>query len=615
MPLRRTAILVMGIFLLSVSAFGWGNKAKKKRALPPPPVPQIESLPTLQPGPLAYWPNVILPPPPSDPVKKLIAEADAEYRSGVDAYHSGHLVKAKADFDRAVDLILESGLDLSAYPELQKKFDQLLDDIHGYELAALKEGDGFTERKPVSAPIDEVADLTFPVDPNLKKQVAQQVNETRSDLPLVINDQVLGYINYFSGRGQSTLATGLRRAGRYREMMEKILREEGVPRDLIYLAQAESAFQALALSRAGARGIWQFMPSRGREYGLERNWWVDLRQDPEKSTRAAARHLRDLYQMFGDWYLAMAAYNSGPAHVESAVARTGYADFWELYRRNMLPRETRNYVPIILAVTIMAKNPEKYGLGDIQPEPATRTDTVKITTPTDLRLIAEIADSSVELLQELNPSLLRLVTPNLPEFELKLPAGAKERFLAGIAMIPEDKRVWWRWHQVSPGETLEEIARNFKTTAAAIGQVNNLPADEPLQIGTNLVIPITPRKSDSLITAALGGKRGAVRLRYRSRKGDTVALVADRFGVSPSEVRRWNGLRGDRLRPGRVLLIHATEREYQVFRPRHHKVTHKSRNSRKIAASRKPSASHRAQATPPRSSGGSMLAEAKTSAH
>lgn len=502
-------------------------------------------------------------------------KAHGAYDEGVRNYHSGHLVKAREEFDRAIDLVLQSGLDVNAYPALKKEFDRLLDNIHSYEMTSLKEGDGFTEQRTVQAPIDEVSDLTFPVEPGLKEKVAREILDTRSDLPLVINDHVLGYINHFSSRGKVTVINGLRRAGRYRDMIHRIFEEEGVPQDLIYLAQAESSFQPLALSRMGARGIWQFMPSRGREYGLDHNWWVDLRQDPEKSTRAAARHLRDLYRMFGDWYLAMAAYNSGPANVRRAVERTGYADFWELYRRNVLPRETRNYVPIILAVTIMAKNPEKYGLTEVVPEPPVAAETLKLSTPTDLRLIAETIDSDVELLHELNPSLLRWVTPNQDDFELKLPAGTKERFLERIAMIPEDKRVWWRWHRVAPGESLGEIAKNFKTTAAAIAEVNNLDSDQPLQMGAQLVIPITPKKEEANVRM--------VRLRYRIRKGDTVARVADRFGVTPLEVRQWNGLRSNKLRPGRVLLIRAVQSDYQA-RPRSQRAAAKFRSSKGIAS-------------------------------
>src|SRR5438128_4936204 len=253
-------------------------------------------------------------------------------------------------------------------------------------MQALQEGDGFTEQKAEPAPIDEANGVTFPVDPKIKAQAEVEVQATRSDLPLMLTDPVAGYINYFSTRGRGTLEHALIRGGRYQDMIQKILKEEGVPQDLIYLAQAESGFHPLAVSRVGARGMWQFMGSRAKGYGLQRNFWVDERQDPVKSTRAAARHLKDLYAQFGDWYLAMAAYNSGPGNVQAAVRRTGYADFWQLYKRDVLPRETKNYVPIILAMTIMAKNPAQYGLEGIFPEPPAEVDTVNIDYPVDLRL-------------------------------------------------------------------------------------------------------------------------------------------------------------------------------------------------------------------------------------
>jgi membrane-bound lytic murein transglycosylase D len=474
------------------------------------------------------------------------------------------LGKARTEFDRAVDLVLTSGLDLNRYPELEKDFQRKLDAIYRFELAALKQGDGFTERKPVPAAIEEVADaaLETKTDPRFRAKLEREIEETISDVPLVINDYVATYINYFSTRGKAGLLNSWRRAGRYRGMIQRIFKEEGLPQDLIYMAQAESAFQPLALSRAGARGMWQFMAFTGKLYGLVKNWWIDERQDPEKATRAAARHLKDLYKRFGDWYLAMAAYNSGPLNVQRAVERTGYADFWELYKRHQLPRETKNYVPIIVAVTIMAKNPAAYGLTEAEPDVPMATETVRLNVPTDLRLIAETIDCSVELLQDLNPSLLRWVTPKTGEFDLRLPAGSRDRFLEQIALIPEDKRVWWRWHRVAEGDTLAAIAKNYKTTAAAIAEVNNLEGVAP-ETGSRLVIPIVP-KNTSVEAAALGSKSRVVNLRYRVRKGDTLATVADRFGVEQDEVKRWNRLKTNILATGRWLVIQTAVREGQT---------------------------------------------------
>jgi len=279
---------------------------------------------------------------------------------------------------------------------------------------------------------------------------------------------------------------------------------------------------------------------------------VDDRQDPEKSTRAAGRHLRDLYSEFGDWYLAMAAYNSGPGTVQNAVKRTGYADFWQLYKRNVLPKETRNYVPIIIAVTIMAKNPQQYGLEDVVAEKPEPYDTVEIDYPVDLRLVAECVDASASTLQELNPSLLRLTTPKNQEFELHLPADSKDRYLTAIRAIPPDMRVWWRYHSVAPGDTLASVAKAYHSTRSAIAQANGLGEDEKLTAESKLIIPVAPGKHANG-EGELAYARYATR--YKVRKGDTVESVADNFGVPPAMVRRWNHLRGDSLAGRRVLYV------------------------------------------------------------
>src|SRR6266550_3136835 len=392
-----------------------------------------------------------------DPVADVIARVEKEYQSGQDNYRAGHLEAAKQNFDSAFNQLLGSGFDLrsdlNGDDRLQRELDRILEGINGLELAALQQGDGFAEQKSEPAPIDEANELTPAVDQNVKAKAEAEIKSTRSGLPLVMTDQVAGYINYYSNRGRGTLERALARSGRYEDMIRRTLQEEGVPQELIYLAQAESGFHPLAVSRAGARGMWQFMGSRAKGYGLERSWWVDDRQDPEKATRAAAHHLKDLYNQFGDWYLAMAAYNSGPGRVQSAVRRTGYADFWELYRRNVLPKETRNYVPIIVAVTIMAKNPAQYGLDQLETEKPIAYDTVKIDYPVDLRLVAECVDAPAATLQELNPSLLRWTTPKNQEFELRLPAGTKASYLSAIQAIPQDMRVWWRYHKIAPGDT------------------------------------------------------------------------------------------------------------------------------------------------------------------
>jgi len=508
----------------------------------PDPPPQKSSEPEPQnkpPAPAA---------PEVDPVADLIAHVEHEYQAGEEDYRAGHFESAKHNFDEALNLLLDSGLDMHYDKRLEDELNRILEASNRPELAALQQGDS-AEQKSEPAPIDEANEVTPQVDPQVKAKAEAEIKAIHSDLPLMLTDPVAGYINYFSTRGRETLEHAWARSGRYEEMIRGTLQEVGVPTDLIYLAQAESGFHPLALSRAGARGMWQFMGSRARGYGLQRNFWVDERQDPEKATRAAARHLRDLYEQFGDWYLAIAAYNSGPGTVQSAVKRTGYADFWELYRRNVLPRETRNYVPIIVAVTIMAKNPEQYGLETVVKERPLSYDAVLIDYPIDLRLAAQCIDATTADLQDLNPSLLRLTTPKDRKFELHLPAGSKEKFMTSVAAIPADKRLWWRYHKVEPGETLASIAKTYHSTAKAISQANSLEGEAPSP-DARLIIPIAPGKYND------GGTYARRITRYRVHRGDTVESVAENFGVPAKMVRMWNRLKGDSLAGRRVLFLH-----------------------------------------------------------
>jgi membrane-bound lytic murein transglycosylase D len=487
-------------------------------------------------------------------VTDLIAKVEKAYQAGLANYQAGKKDDAKQNFDEALNTLLGSDLDVRSDDRLQKEFDRVVAGVNElYPGGPNVEADAQQEpqQQAEPAPIDETNGMTPAADAGVKAKVEAEIRNTRSDLPLMMTEQVAGYITYFSGHGRGVFERAYSRSGRYHDMIVSTLKAEGVPQDLIYLAQAESGFHPLAVSRVGARGIWQFMASRGRGYGLHHNMWVDDRQDPEKSTRAAARHLKDLYNQFGDWYLAMAAYNSGPGTVQAAVKRTGYADFWELYNRNVLPKETRNYVPIILAVTIMTKNPSQYGLTDVVMEQAADYDTVTINYPVDLRLVAECINSTPADLQNLNPSLLRLTTPREGKFDLRLPAGTKEQYETAIATIPADMRLWWRYHTVQSGDTLASLAKTYRVTAKSIATANHLD-DTELEADSKLAIPIAPGKHPLSDNATYARRI----TRYKVHKGDTVESVAENFGVSPKMLRQWNGIRGSSLSGRRVLALH-----------------------------------------------------------
>lgn len=491
----------------------------------------------------------LLEPPPPPATDLILSYAQWAFNAGQEDYRAGHLAKARQEFDLAVDTLLGSGLEINSEPRLLAAFQHIVETVSSEEFAAIREGDGFTEQKAEPAPLDEIPEIGVPapgsLDPNLAASAAVELSLVQHDFPLTVNEYVLAYLNFFrTPRGRAIVETGLRRAGRYRPMIQRVLAEEGLPQDLIYLAQAESAFQPTAASNKAAVGLWQFVSGRAREYGLQRTWWVDERQDPEKSTRAAARHLHDLYDEFGDWYLAMAAYDSGPGNVQKAIERTGYADFWELYKRNVLPKETRNYVPIILALTLIAKDPARYGVS-VTPEPYLDPDRVRPGQPIDLRLVAETIDVDVATLRALNPSLLRTVTPNDPNFELRLPGGTAEQFLTGITDIPPEKWVSWRRHRVEEGESLAGIARTFHVTPAAIADANDLNARAPLEVGLKLIIPAA--KSEATL-----GKLTY----YRVKKGDTIQMIADQFSVTSGEIAKWNHLQGGHVTRGMRLRVY-----------------------------------------------------------
>src|SRR5579883_3510506 len=420
----------------------------------------------------------------------LRQRAEQAYQRGRNYYQIDDIANARREFDSAVDLMLDAAEQNQAdRQDYEKRLDEMVDAIHRLDLAGMGASVDVADVQFEKAPLEDILQMTFPVDPKLKDKVREQVSATVSQLPLMVTDPVLGYIHYFSNRGHKTLVAAMQRSGRYRPMIERILAEEGLPQELIHLAQAESGFMPRAMSRAAAGGMWQFLAWRGNEYGLNQTPYTDDRMDPEKATRAAAHHLHDLYNEFGDWYLAIAAYNCGPNVVEDAVARTGYADFWELRSRGVLPAETTNYVPIILAMTIIEKNASEYGLDLSQMDPPMEYDTVDVSAPTSLALVSDITDTPLPQLTDLNPALLHTTAP--AGYAIHVPKGTGNTLSAGLEMVPVDHRNAWRMHTLEAGETLTTLSRRFGVTPAAIMAANNLKTAEAPE-GDRLLIPAAP---------------------------------------------------------------------------------------------------------------------------
>ncbi len=416
-------------------------------------------------------------------------KAQELFASGKTLFQQGKKDQARREFDQAIDLLLAATESAPDRVRLEKKLEDLIDRIYRFDLEM---GAGELEQTVFEkSPLDDIREISLPVDPKLRAKPSEELKLSQSQLPLVLNDSVQSFINYFtSERGRRTLVYGFKRAGRYKPMISKILSEEGVPQELIYLAQAESGFSPRAVSYMAAAGMWQFISYRGQEYGLKQSQWHDDRLDPEKATRAAARHLKDLFTQLGDWHLALAAYNCGPMCVDAAVRRTGYADYWQLRSRNALPRETSNYVPIILAMAIIAKNPTVYGLDNLEVDQPVETETVAIDANTGLQLIADATETPLATIKEMNPTFIHNVAPR--GLDVKVPAGMAAEVSALIAKVPADKRTSWRLHKLQSGENFETVSRLFRSSSSLISQANEGLTSDDADRGQVLVVPVAP---------------------------------------------------------------------------------------------------------------------------
>ena len=522
----------------------------------------------------------------TDPVQSLIDQSEASYQEGRRELELGHLDRARRAFDRALDILLAAPGGARTEPRLRDQFDRLVDRISALELMALADGDGFSEKPSEPASIDMLfglSDEEVAATESLTKTVESDLARTAHDIPIPLNDRVLRYVELFQGRLRNFIQEGLDRGAQYLPMIQSVFRAEGLPLDLAYVPLIESAFKPNALSRANARGVWQFMRPTAIENGLRHDWYVDERQDPEKSTYAAARYLKTLQAMFdGDWHLALAAYNGGPGRVRRAMKQSGLNDFWKLSasRRRYLPRETREYVPMILAAVIIARNPAQYGFTPPDPSSVPAVETVTVTGPVDLRRVAEWIGEPVSTIEQLNPELRRWTTPLRSDgYVLRVPAGTAAVVQARLDQTPPSERGALNWHTVKRGETLTTIARKLGVRRTDLAEANYLSVRSPLRAGQKLVVPRPPavlmasrpdRPVPAVASSSTGDRvarasftpsngthtDGRVRHVYRVRRGDTLSKIARMYHTTVSQLKEWNRLQSSRINPGQRLTIY-----------------------------------------------------------
>ncbi|BCA79228.1 LysM peptidoglycan-binding domain-containing protein [Desulfuromonas sp. AOP6] len=385
-------------------------------------------------------------------------------------------------------------------------------------------------------------------------------DEVTFDFPVVENEKVHYFIDYYARRSPAAFRLWLERSGRYLPMMRQIFAEEGLPQDLTYLAMIESGFNNRAYSWAHAAGPWQFIESTGKIFGLQNDWWRDERRDFEKSTRAAARFLRDLHRQFdGDWYLAIASYNAGGGKLRQAIRKYNTRDFWELSHGSYLQNETKNYVPKLLAVTLIGKEPEKYGFIDLEYQEPLDFDVYLIPSATDLEIVADLCGASYEEIKALNPELKRWSTPpGVRDYALRIPAGTLETFSEKYAAIPAGERANYARHRIQQGDTLLALAKTHGIRVDDIIALNNIKNPRALRVGMDLILPLkkgfTSRPIDELSDDYARSRRAT----YTVRKGDSLWSVSRRFGVSEKELRVWNRLGWSNIiRPGQTLIVSA----------------------------------------------------------
>ncbi|HSR52184.1 MAG TPA: LysM peptidoglycan-binding domain-containing protein [Acidobacteriota bacterium] len=492
--------------------------------------------------------------------KALLADSRRRAGQAGQLYNKGRAEEGEALFESVLGELRDSPYDFPGHPQVERTYYQILRRFQDLQLAHMSSGDdfpGLDEQVPPqeTTPLEEADDVNLyaiEVDPELRDLVHKELLNARFDLPVVLNGSVLKALEFHTERSRKSIEVGLRRVGRFRPLFEQAFEEAGVPKDLIYMSYIESLFNPRAYSRAHARGLWQFMTPTARDFGMRVDWWIDERSDVEKSTFAAARYLRQLYDQFGDWYLALAAYNGGQGRLERILKRHGQMDFWELSRRRLLPRQTRNFVPLILATIIVFNSPQRFDF-EVEPDPPRNVEKVAVPHQIDLGKIAQLVGMTRQELADLNPELRRGVTPfEMDGYQLKVPAGWADGLGSKLAALPPEERVQFARHRVRQGETLGQIARRYGTSVRAIAQLNRIRNVHRISLNQNLLIPVNQPQAPSRASVRSAPASGE----HVVSRGDTLYRIARLYQIALKDLLRWNDLtRASVIYPGQLLRV------------------------------------------------------------
>ncbi len=491
-------------------------------------------------------------------ITRLFLEAEQYYALGVEANQNAEWEEAQYNFEKATEILATIDLANVETPELSEQFEILLGEIAGDYQYTLASMGGLSSESSMAAFLlrfESLENLRDYQDTMAETPEPEEVEEITYNVPIVLNEKVKNCIVYFQTIARKPMEQYLRRSGGYIPMMREIIEQHGLPSDLVYLPLIESGYNPKAYSYAHASGMWQFISSTGRMYGLNRSWWRDERRDFVKATHAACGYLKKLYEQFDSWELALASYNGGEGRVARQMRRQRTDDFWKLRLR----KQTRNYVPLFMAAVMIAKEPERFGFTGIEYDPPVVFDVVVTEKPLELKEVARALGISKDELQALNPELLRGVTPpGTEKYSLRVPAGLGSKFASVYPDLPKSSRAQWTRHRVRRGETISSIAGRYGVSQRAIVDANKLRSRHRIYIGQVLTIPVP-------VSGGSYAYRGRSRTvtedgKYFVKRGETLWHLSRDFNVTISALRKANGMRpSDPLLAGRWIKIPGKE--------------------------------------------------------